>query len=152
MKLPPIEKLYEAYSVLADERIRIEDACAYVQSSDGTKEYEILFDEASVSSNDNATYWQGYPGYPILALWMKLGILKTPSFALDCFKNINWKKRNAAAKRNYAAVVEELLKEWCEKGIDTEAIVQETEEIYASLQTLSYTIRRNTHKPVKLKP
>lgn len=149
MKMPPIEKLYEAYSVVADERIRIEDGTAYVISSDGSKEYTILFDETSAASNDNATYWQGYPGYPILALWMKLDILSKPTLALDCFKGINWKERNALMKRNYAAAVQELLKELAESGVDTEEIVKETERIYEELQTLDYTIRRNPQRAGK---
>lgn len=36
-KLPPIEKIYEAYSALADDRINIEGNMAYVGSSNGKK-------------------------------------------------------------------------------------------------------------------
>ena len=40
-KLPPIEKIYEAYSALADRRINIESNMAYVASSNGKKSYKV---------------------------------------------------------------------------------------------------------------
>ena len=46
-----------------------------VVSSDGTKKYrvEISADGREISSNDNASYWQGYLGYPAIAVLMARG-------------------------------------------------------------------------------
>ena len=35
----------------------------------------MRWDGNHYTSNDSATYWAGYPGYPVLAVWMKQGIL-----------------------------------------------------------------------------
>lgn len=40
-KLPPIEKLYEAYSALADNRIVLSETSAEVTSSDSSKQYKV---------------------------------------------------------------------------------------------------------------
>lgn len=91
-KLPPIAKVYEACSALADDRILVKEHEALVDSSDYAKTYTVRFHNDEVSSNDNATVWQHYPGYPILALWMKKGILPVnmdilPAFAILTGKN-----------------------------------------------------------------
>ena len=71
-KMPPVEKIYEAWSAVADGRVTIDDAArkATVVSSDRTREYTVSWsDDGSVyNSNDNATYWRGYAGYPVIAV------------------------------------------------------------------------------------
>ena len=74
-KLPPEEKVYEAWTAIADGRVNIDEAArtATVRSSDGTQTYTIQWDadRREYSSNDNASYWRGYPGYPVIADRMK---------------------------------------------------------------------------------
>ena len=55
-KLPPIAKVYEAYSALADDRIVVKEQEALVDSSDYAKTYTVRFHDDEVSSNDNATF------------------------------------------------------------------------------------------------
>lgn len=78
-KMPPVEKIYEAWSAVADGRVTIDDAArkATVVSSDRTREYTVSWsDDGSVyNSNDNATYWRGYAGYPVIAVMMMQGRL-----------------------------------------------------------------------------
>ena len=78
-KLPPIAKVYEAWSAVADGRVKLhpDERRATVTSSNGEKEYTVSWDEdgAAYSSNDNATYWQGYAGYPVIAVLMEQGAL-----------------------------------------------------------------------------
>ena len=69
-KLPPIEKIYEAYSAIADCRIRISTNSAEILSSDNRKSYYVQWDGDTYKSNDSATYWNGNAGYPILAILM----------------------------------------------------------------------------------
>lgn len=77
-KLPPIEKIYEAWSALADRRVEEDSGseaeceakntenwtasqgAAYVFSSDGSKVYRVTWKHAVYTSNGNASYWQGY--------------------------------------------------------------------------------------------
>ncbi|MGI6218094.1 MAG: hypothetical protein ACOYIK_10855, partial [Coriobacteriales bacterium] len=75
-KMPPIEKVYEAWTALADGRVTLEGGAteagtsgkATVESSNGSKTYTVVWDADRYASTDNATYWQGYPGYPVIAV------------------------------------------------------------------------------------
>ena len=70
-KMPPIVKVYEALGAIGDGRVRIEDSRrAFVTSSDAGKTYEVesSADPPEIASNDNASYWQGYLGYPAIAV------------------------------------------------------------------------------------
>ena len=70
-KLPPIAKVYEALSAVADGRVRITgDTAAQVTSSTRDKTYTVHWspDLAHITANDNASHWQGYTGYPIIAV------------------------------------------------------------------------------------
>src|SRR5260370_32221694 len=70
-KMPPIAKVYEAIGALGDGRVTIEDSThASVRSSDDSKTYEVEIsdDGREISSNDTASYWQGYLGYPAIAV------------------------------------------------------------------------------------
>ena len=48
-KLPPIAKVYEAYSALADDRIVVKEQEALVDSSDYAKMYTVRFHDDEVS-------------------------------------------------------------------------------------------------------
>ena len=66
-KLPPVEKVYEAWTALVDDRYDLSPEALIVRSSDGSKEYRVTWDdEGRYRSNDNATFWQGYAGYPVI--------------------------------------------------------------------------------------
>ena len=56
MKLPPREKIPEAWSVLADGRIEMKDTQARIISSDHKKEYTVDFKDETYGSNDSATH------------------------------------------------------------------------------------------------
>ena len=115
-KQPPLAKVYEAYSAVADERIIIKDNEAYVTSSDYSKTYTIRFHDSTYSSNDSATIWQHYPGYPILAVWMKQGILPYAGELLPWFKGINWKALNKKYHNRYDDAIESFLKDIEQQG------------------------------------
>ena len=73
-KLPPVEKVYEAWTALADDRYDLSPEALIVRSSDGSKEYRVTWDdEERYRSNDNATFWQGYAGYPVIMALMLQG-------------------------------------------------------------------------------
>lgn len=78
-KLPPLAKVFEAWSALADGRVALdaEERRASVASSNGAKAYTVAWSEdgAVYSSNDSATYWQGYAGYPVITVLMAQGRL-----------------------------------------------------------------------------
>ena len=67
-KLPPEEKVYEAFSAIGDGRVEMHDGFAVVRSSDGSRQYTVEWDGNKYTSDDSATFWQGYPGYPVIAV------------------------------------------------------------------------------------
>ncbi len=106
-KLPPLQKVYEAWSALADGRVEMGEDEAIVTSSNGAKHYTVSWSEDTYSSNDNASYWQGYAGYPVLAVLMKQGKLPLAEGLIPRFARIDWNALNKKHKRDYAAAAEE---------------------------------------------
>lgn len=140
-KMPPIEKAYEAYSALADGRVEMHEAegRALVSSSDGAKTYEVSWQGTTYASNDNATYWQGYAGYPVLAVLIEQGLLPhLPADVLPEMADIPWNALNAAHKRDYTAAADEALA--CKPH---EAQIRAAaQELYQALADLDLTTRR----------
>ncbi len=143
MKLPPKEKIYEAYSAIADGRIEMHDDHAIVKSSDGTKEYTVSWDKDTFASSDNATYWQGYPGYPVLAVLLLKGRLTYDEKIIQGMKNIPWKKLNDQYKRDYAKAAEEAFK--TVEG-DVEAIQRLAQTNNREIAELNLLIKRKIKK------
>ena len=111
-KLPPIEKVYEAWSAVADGRVALhpDERRAAIASSNGAKTYTVAWNEngSTYSSNDNATYWQGYAGYPVIAVLMEQGELPLDRAAAEAFAHVDWTYLNERFKRDYAAAVAHL--------------------------------------------
>lgn len=106
-KLPPIQKVYEAYSALADDRFDLKPEEATVTSSDGSRTYTVRWQDGVYRSTDNATYWQGYAGYPVIVVLLLQGLLPYDAEIADWFKGIPWKALNDAHERDYDAALRE---------------------------------------------
>jgi hypothetical protein len=141
-KLPPKAKIYEAFSVLADERYVIQENSALITSSDGKKQYSVEWmpriktgESLKITSNDNASYWQGYMGYPIIAVLMIIKEISLNEKVLPYFKDIPWNALNKAAKNDYDSVIKKVL-----SGIEDKAVVRrinfEVENIFTQLEKL----------------
>lgn len=146
-KMPPVEKIHEAYGALADHRVRMEDTTAAVASSDGTKQYAVVWEGDTYSSNDNASYWQGYMGYPLIAVLMIQGRIPYDADIADHFKGINWKERNAAHRNKYDKVVAEIMEELGQKGVDCNVIDKEVRKVYGALKALDIGYKRGKRPP-----
>ncbi len=135
-KLPPIQKIYEAYSALADDRFDLHPESATVDSSDGTKTYTVTWQDDLYRSDDNATYWQGYVGYPVILVLLLQGRLPYDSEVAGWFANIPWKALNERHKRDYDAALAEafVLAELSEEQVArAEALATEDYEALANL-------------------
>lgn len=114
-KLPPREKIFEAWSALAANRLKLlapadaPSGQAELLSSDGAKSYRLSWQGSRYASTDSATWWQAYPGYPILALLMLQGKLPHDPQIAALFRAIDWHAVNAKHKRDYAAALEEVM-------------------------------------------
>ena len=139
-KLPPIEKIPEAWSAIADERVVFEaDNTASVDSSDRTKRYSVHWEENVYAADDSATVWAGYPGYPVLAVLMKQGILPLDMEIAEMFQNVNWKELNTRFRRKYDEALAFVIQE---RGLDAKRVHAAMEAVYAALETMDLEIRR----------
>lgn len=139
-KLPPKEKIYEAFSVIADERYTIiSDGKAFVTSSSGDKKYSVTWEMHGgiirIKSNDNASVWQGYTGYPIIATLMALGRIRYDEGIIFHFRDIPWKSLNAAHKNNYAAAVNEVLTRLNDPAL-VKRIRESVDEVFKQIEAL----------------
>jgi hypothetical protein len=149
-KLPPIYKIPEAFSAVADGRITIEENKATIMSSDYTKRYTVEFDGDVYASNDNATYWQGYAGYPIIAMLILQDRLEYDKNVIAHFKGINWTEQNKKHKKKYDKALEEVLNDLQQNDIDIENIKKEIEDVYNQLIKLPLKIKRCGKKVERL--
>lgn len=141
-KMPPVAKIYEAFSVLADGRIKLEENKATITSSNDEKQYTVVWNENEITSNDNATVWQGYPGYPVIAVWLIKNRISYQKDIIKYFKNINWHEINKQNKRDYQKGIEDILNALREDNIDTEKIEEEVNRIYFAIENLDFKIVR----------
>ncbi len=142
-KMPPLEKVYEAFSAIGDERIHAEDNAYMVFSSDKSKYYTVTVKDNVYRSDDNATYWQGYPGYPVIAVLILQGKLPYNREVCEEMKGIPWKALNDKYQRDYAAAAKEAL-----QGLDTDVqkIREEARKVYDALQVLDIETGRGKRK------
>lgn len=146
--MPPVAKVYEALSAVADGRVTLTgETSANVLSSERDKTYTVKWsaDGPGITSNDNATRWQGYIGYPIIAALMQAGRIPFSRAAADALAGVPWHALNKQYKRDYDAAVAQVLKEVEGAGGDAEAIRREAERIYEALAALG--LERPAPKP-----
>lgn len=105
-KQPPSIKIYEALGALADGRVHVEGTTAKVWSSTRDKYYDVVYepDTNSISANDNGSYWQGYLGYPSVALLAALGVIEYRTDVAAWLKGIPWKEINKRFRNDYNKV------------------------------------------------
>ena len=145
-KLGHIEKIYEAYSAIADGRVTVSETSAEVKSSNGVKTYIVTWDGNAYTSNDSASYWQGYPGYPIIAVLMTQEKVTLDREVAALFSCINWTELNQQYKRDYSAAVERIIRE---RGYDPAPIHAAAEKVQGELQALNVMVKRGKFRPPK---
>ncbi|MDE7299768.1 MAG: hypothetical protein K2N94_13245 [Lachnospiraceae bacterium] len=149
IKVPPIEKIHEAYSAIADGRITLRDSEADVSSSDLTKKYLVKWKDETYSSNDNASYWKGDLGYPIIAVLMLQGKLSLDREIAEHFKGINWKKLNTEHKNKYSEAVKQIMEGLKMSGVDCDKINHEINKVYGEIEQLTINTKRSSLRPPK---
>ena len=130
--MPPIAKVYEALGAIGDNRVHLVDAQhASVTSSDGTRTYqvEISSDHREISSNDNASYWQGYLGYPAIAVMIARGLLEARADVVKALTGIQWKKLNTRFRNDYERTLAEVNLHLEGQGFDPAVIQAEADAL-----------------------
>lgn len=149
-KMPPLVKVYEALGAIGDGRVRIEDERrATVTSSDGSKTYEVetSADGREIASNDNASYWQGYVGYPAIAVLITRGFYRAPANVIDALAGVGWKELNRKNRNDWAATIAEVEKGLEQAGHDPDAVRSEAEAVLSFLRTLRPVRGKRTVPP-----
>ena len=141
-KMPPKEKIYEAFSAIADGRVRMGEGEARVLSSDRSSAYTVTWRGEEYRSNDNATYWQGYAGYPVIAVLLLQGELPFDAHLAQYFAGIAWKTLNRKHKRRYGDAAAEAFDSLPCGDAEKKSICDLAEQIYSALRRLPVTVRR----------
>ncbi len=151
-KVLPQAKIYEALTAVADGRIKLKgNEIAEVLSSDGAKTYIVEWsaDLRQITSNDNASYWQGYIGYPIIAVLMALGRLDFDGRVAQALSGIAWKQTNRRFRNDYDKAVQSVLLNLdVESGL-RQRVVSEVDKIFARLETLELAALPRLRRPPK---
>ena len=137
-RMPPIAKVYEALGAIGDGRVHLEDqGRATVTSSDRSKTYvvETAADSREVSSNDNASYWQGYLGYPAIAVMIAGGLYQPRADVAKALSGIPWKELNRRFHNDYERTVAEVLREASAHGFDPSTIRCEAQAVLDAVRT-----------------
>jgi hypothetical protein len=138
-EIPPLVKAYEALGAVGDGRVRmLGNSRAIVTSSSGRKKYQVetSADGREISSNDNASYWQGYLGYPAIAVLIERGLYRAPANVTDALAGIPWQEINRRNRNNYAKTLAEVDKQIEENGHDPDAVRSEAEALLDFLRKL----------------
>ena len=153
--MPPLIKVYEAMGALGDGRVRLQDdGRAQVTSSEGDKTYdvEVSADNREISSNDNASYWQGYLGYPGIAVLLARGFYRPPANVIDALAGIPWKELNRQFRNDYDKTLAAVSKTVEETGHDPEAVRIEAEAVIEAVRKLAPVRGKRRRPPAAAKP
>ena len=157
--MPPPIKVYEAIGAIGDGRVRAVDndparSAWEVGSSDGAKTYrvEVSADGREISSNDNASYWQGYLGYPAIAVLLIRGLYRPAANVIDALAGIPWKEINRRFKNDYEKTLAEVNRTVEASGHDPDAIASEVESVLTALRKLAPTRGKRRRPPSEAKP
>lgn len=142
-KMPPMAKIYEALGAIGDARVRLDDAThASVVSSSGDKTYSVELDGTThqISSNDNASYWQGYLGYPAIAVLILHGLYAPSPETLKALSGVPWKELNTRYRNDYGRTLDDVLARAEAHGANTAALSAEAAAVLEALR--AYGARR----------
>ena len=152
-ELPPEFKIYEALGAIADGRLELvtrpanseeteEEDLNIIQanqySSNKNKFYTIKYspETSQIMTNDNATWFVGYLGYPALSLLLYIDRIKCDRSILKYFKDIAFKEINQKNKNNFQKAGVEIDQILSERGLDLDLFKQECDSIFKQLAAL----------------
>jgi len=139
-KMPPLIKIYEAMGAVGDGRVRIvDDTHALVTSSDRGRTYSVYTDDSgrAIASDDNASRWQGYVGYPPIAVLIQRGVLKVPANVCDALAEIPWKEINRRNRNDYSKTLAEVARAVEQTGHDADSVAAEAQAVLEALGVLA---------------
>ena len=92
------------------------------------------------------TYWQGYAGYPVIAVLMLQGRLPLDRAAADGFAQVDWTDLNERCKRDYAAAVRAVVDE---RSLDAVRVEAAARKAFDALGALDIVVKQGSARPPK---
>ena len=136
-KIPPRAKVYEALSSIGDNHVEfIAENKALVTSSEGDKKYNVVFDltKNRITSDDNGSKWQGYLGYPSIAVLMLKSKLPLNQDFSQALQGIKWHSLNKKFKRNYDLAIGEAKGIAQERGCNIKALEEFVDRVMKEIK------------------
>jgi hypothetical protein len=148
-KMPPKIKIYEALGCIGDKRIEIKDNQAKVYSSSRKKYYTVKYDDKNkaIVANDNGSYWQGYLGYPAIAILLQINKIKFNDSCSQALRNIAWKELNKKFKNDYSKTEIYIKERVASRGGNTDELEQEIKKISQQIKHLDLDVLYPKIKP-----
>lgn len=147
-KLPHINKIYEAMTAIADDRIIItaqstdmfgvETITASVQTSSRDKSYTVNYQPAInlIMSNDNSAYRNDEISYPMIALLLIIGILPRDDTQIAKLANIRRKAINTQYQNNWDQSTSHVLNLLEQQWVDMTSLDQYTQSLLHHLSII----------------
>jgi len=150
-KKPHIEKIYEALTAIADDRVEMHGNKAKCYSSTGEKFYDIEYNPiiGSINSNDNTAYYNHSLSYPMIAYLMLIDKIPYEKELLDILGDISWNEINQNFKNDYDKSIKFVLGELKRNGDDVEFIRKEVKKIYDFTCALQIKTLGEIQKPAR---
>ena len=136
-KLPPKAKVYEALSCIGSGHVEfVGPDQALVTSSEGDRRYRVSFDFKTnrINSDDNGSRWQGYLGYPSIAVLMLKGKLPFDEDLSRALRDIKWHSLNKKHKRNYDLAIQEAQQIAAQNGCEVTRLEQFVEKVMQEIE------------------
>lgn len=150
-KKPNILRIYEALTIIADDRMEINgnEARCYAQSSD--KYYDVEYDPitGSIMSNDNTAFYTNSLSAPMIAFLMLIDKIPYQPKLLEILPEIYWDDINKKFKNNYDKSIKFVLGELKRNGDDVEFVRSEVEKIYNFVCKMEIKTLGRLQKPSK---
>ena len=122
-----------------------------VASSGGEKTYDVEWadDDRTIAANDNASYWQGYVGYPIVAVLLERGVLRADRAVVELISGVPWPDLRQRFRRDYAAAVAQVLDGLQVAGADPAPVERAVDDVLAQLEALGLRRAGRGRRPPK---
>jgi hypothetical protein len=91
----------------------------------------------AIASDDNVSRWQGYVGYPPIAVLIQRGVLKVPANVCDALAEIPWKEINRRNHNDYSKTLAKVSRTVEETGHDPDAVAADAQALLEALRALA---------------
>jgi hypothetical protein len=140
-KLPPEVKVWEALTAIGNGGVKfVSEDHAKVTSSMGEHRYDVFFDLAkkAIIADDNGSRWQGYLGYPSIAVLMTKGALPFEERFAEALAGVKWAALNKKWKHDYSKAMEEAAQTAEKRGVSAAELQAFTKRVMDGIKKAGF--------------